>query len=124
MKQIFFKDIVKKIHPDLNPNIKNASEKMNDILLYKNNPRKLYHLAVKWGLLSHTKPFKKFEWVWTPDKNREIQVNDNIFHLKKEIIVIVEKITSKRYYYYLNGHHCYCKKEDAVFIKKIKKEVK
>jgi len=48
---ITFREIVKLIHPDSNPYITNASEKMNDVMMHRNNPRALWNLAVRWGLV-------------------------------------------------------------------------
>ena len=38
---ITFKEIVKHIHPDRNPNIKDAGTKMDLAVKYRNNPQKL-----------------------------------------------------------------------------------
>ena len=49
---ISFKDIVKLIHPDTNPNITDASGKMSLVLKYKKDTAVLWNLAVKWCLVS------------------------------------------------------------------------
>lgn len=49
--EITFKDIVKLIHPDTNPNIQDASGKMTLVLKYKHNSLTLWNLAVRWGLV-------------------------------------------------------------------------
>ena len=45
-----FRELVKKIHPDVNPNITDASAKMTLAVRYKNRPEELYKLAVRWGV--------------------------------------------------------------------------
>jgi len=52
MDKLNFKDIVKLIHPDVNPDIKNASEKMTKVIEFHNDPYKLYGLAKMWGLIT------------------------------------------------------------------------
>ena len=124
MNTISFKEIVKKIHPDLNPNIEDASEKMTTVLTYRNHPKHLYLLAVKWGLLSNnTQTVKKYEWVWKLFEGHVVHVNDRIYLYKKGFQVIVEKITPKRYYFTINGKRTFCLKKNAVLVKKVKVEV-
>lgn len=55
MGEITFRQLVLKIHPDRNPNITNASEKMTLTKLNKDNPKALFNLAVEWGLVVGTK---------------------------------------------------------------------
>ncbi len=50
-----FKEIVKMIHPDLNPNMPDVGSKMADVVKYKHNPTQLFHLAIKWGLVQGRK---------------------------------------------------------------------
>ena len=46
-----FRELVKLIHPDTNPDIKDAGEKMAQAKLFRNNPIRLLSLATKWGVL-------------------------------------------------------------------------
>jgi len=48
---ISFREIVKLVHPDHNPNIQGAAEKIRDITLYRGEESVLFKLAVKWGLV-------------------------------------------------------------------------
>ena len=52
--ELTFRELVKMVHPDSNPNITNPSEKMNDIMLNRGNSRALWNLAVRWGLVGGT----------------------------------------------------------------------
>lgn len=55
MNTISYKEIVRKVHPDLNPHIQDAGAKMAEIQRNKNNPSALFSLAVRWGLVEgHT----------------------------------------------------------------------
>jgi hypothetical protein len=60
MEQITFKELVKKIHPDLNPNIDNPGQKMAEIVAHKNNPTQLMNLAIKWGFVKRN--FNNNNW--------------------------------------------------------------
>lgn len=46
-----FKEIIRKIHPDVNKNIVNAGEKMRQCIYYRKDTAKLNELAIKWGLV-------------------------------------------------------------------------
>jgi hypothetical protein len=49
---ISFRDIVKLIHPDVNPTIENASIKMTDAVKFRSNEGMLYQLGVLWGVIT------------------------------------------------------------------------
>jgi len=51
---ISFRDIVKLIHPDVNPTIENASIKMTDAVRFRSNEGMLYKLGVLWGVITKT----------------------------------------------------------------------
>lgn len=72
-KKLTFKEIAKLIHPDLNPNIKEASEKMTKAVQYSDNEIVLYRLATKWGLIKD-KDLNVFsvEYKIGPGKNLKI----------------------------------------------------
>lgn len=55
-KTIPFKDLVKMIHPDSNPNIENSGEKMNEAVRNMDDEKALYRLAVKWQLIDDDNP--------------------------------------------------------------------
>lgn len=50
--EITFKEIVKLIHPDSNPDITDSSEKMTIVVRNRGNVKALWNLAVRWGLVS------------------------------------------------------------------------
>lgn len=49
--EITFHEIVKMIHPDTHPDIKDASVKMSLCVKYKRDNLALWNLAIKWGLV-------------------------------------------------------------------------
>lgn len=49
--ELTFREMVKLVHPDSNPNITNSGEKMNDVMLNRSNSRALWNLACRWGLV-------------------------------------------------------------------------
>lgn len=51
MSQISFREIVKLVHPDTNPHVTDPSSKMSEVIKWKDNPAKLFELAVKWKLI-------------------------------------------------------------------------
>lgn len=46
-----YREIVKLVHPDLNPTIENAHQKMCEVNKNKDNPTMLHNLAIRWGLM-------------------------------------------------------------------------
>lgn len=50
-KTLSFKQLAKMIHPDTNPAIENASEKMMEATKYMDDEQTLYRLAVNWQLI-------------------------------------------------------------------------
>lgn len=55
METINFRDLVKMIHPDLNPEVIDPGEKMVMAKRHRDNPSFLFSLAVKWGLIEGEK---------------------------------------------------------------------
>jgi len=62
-----YKDLIRKVHPDLNPGLPNATEMSQLVNINKNNPFKLKELAQQWGFLSFENIkkhiFKIKDWV-------------------------------------------------------------
>ena len=52
--EIGFKELVKMIHPDTNPDIQDASGKMTAVLRNRRDKKALWNLAVRWGLVQGT----------------------------------------------------------------------
>jgi hypothetical protein len=65
-----YKELIKMVHPDLNPNIKDAGVKVTEIMKNKNDPSELMRLAIQWGLIKgeqktqHTYRQKKSDNLW------------------------------------------------------------
>jgi hypothetical protein len=59
MNIISFKEAIKMVHPDSNPHITDAGEKVNAIMMYKNDETSLYKLLSNWGLLKGQSPIKE-----------------------------------------------------------------
>jgi len=94
-KKLNFWDIVKMIHPDMNPDIKNPSEKMEYATKLKDNPKELYILAVKWGLIEDNS-IEKVDINYTIGIGKIIKINKtdegviiDIINKKDHIEVIV-----------------------------------
>lgn len=51
MSEIKFHEVVKMIHPDIHPEVKDASVKMSLAVKYKNDTLALWNLCVKWKLV-------------------------------------------------------------------------
>lgn len=51
MSEIKFHEVVKMIHPDIHPEVKDASVKMSLAVKYKNDALALWNLCVKWKLV-------------------------------------------------------------------------
>ncbi|MDY0215235.1 MAG: hypothetical protein RBS24_06980 [Bacilli bacterium] len=65
MEAIHYKDLIKKVHPDLNPNVHDAGTKVSQIMANKNNPSELMRLAIQWGLIKGEAPKPKdnpYDW--------------------------------------------------------------
>lgn len=65
-----YKELIRLVHPDLNPNVVDAGVKVSQIMANKNNPSELMRLAINWGLIksnnTYSKPKPKtnqFDWV-------------------------------------------------------------
>lgn len=88
MDTITFTELVKMIHPDVNPHITNPGEKMSQVTSNRNNPSKLFELAVTWGLVTPSKNYsfsrseeKKVYWfevgnVVVYSKNKRAVITD------------------------------------------------
>ena len=121
MNTISFRKLVKLIHPDV-AKIDNASEKMTIAVTFKEHPEILYRKGVEWGVIKSETKFKYVNnWVWKEFLNSTPRLNRYI-HVKTRpgIKVMVVKITPKRVYFYINGKKTWCKKENAIVVKKVK----
>jgi hypothetical protein len=94
MDTITFTELVKLIHPDHNPHITNAGEKMAIVTRNRNNPSVLFSYAVDWGLV-------------TPSKNYTFNKETKTYHFeignvviyhntKRAVIVDIQNAKGKR----------------------------
>jgi curved DNA-binding protein CbpA len=132
IKTIEFKEILKLIHPDINPDVKESARKLQQIMTWRDNPRMLYRLAEEWDILTDDAEIQSYDsitWfsgnVSTEPKQTE-QVNepetvDDVIRVGDLISVstkdgarfTVTKITAKRYYFLCNGVKSFCSKKNA-----------
>jgi len=123
--EVTFKEIVKLVHPDINPGIEDPSGKMSQIMLYRNEPATLYRLSVDWGLIhvdngkiitgynkKHTSRIKYRRK--RRHKSSNIEVGSRILVKTKGIVATVIRITPKRYYFSVNGKVSFCLKKNAL----------
>lgn len=99
-KTISFKQIVKWIHPDHNPNIENSSEKMNEAVLNMDNEEALYRLAVKWELIEGD--ISQTDIKYKMNEGKSLQKNgspciilDTYWQNNKLIVILYNKDTGK-----------------------------
>jgi len=127
IKTITFKEIVKLIHPDINPDIKEPTNKLQQIMTWRDNPRMLYRLAEEWDILTDDADVNSVDsMVWFSGNVQTEQVNDpeavdDVIRVGDLISVstkdgarfTVTKITAKRYYFLCDGVKSFCSKKNA-----------
>lgn len=62
--EMTFREAVKLIHPDVNSNITDAGGKMNTLVMYKNEPKKIYLWMLKWGLVKNNQQTVEKNYIW------------------------------------------------------------
>ena len=134
MATISFKEIVKLVHPDHNPNIVDAGAKMALVVANRRNETMLHNLGVQWGVIkvatarqaprTHTVPPRQ-EVPRNPDydaymlfrrKHRIFQAGDVVFCRTKGRSVIITRVTTDRVYFDFNGKASYAMKKNVRFI--------
>ncbi len=130
--EMSFRELARRIHPDLNPHIENAGDKMLQAARVKNEPHELWKLAMRWKVSDvhvhrpqpqHT-PRPVSAWKPTPPKAKPIPpratpvarpevvaqertypiIGDMIrVRTKGNIVVRVARTTPKRVYFFHNG---------------------
>jgi hypothetical protein len=102
MNTITFKEAIKMVHPDSNPNITDAGEKVSAIMAYKNDGVALYKLLNFWGLVG-IKPEpepKKFEYERITLRPNTIY-NGNVMASVIGIgNCVIQRTTNKRVYFH------------------------
>ncbi len=125
---ISYKNIIKLIHPDLNPNISDAAEKISKVKLFYKNEIMLYKFGVEWGVIPKCIPktiiktVKPVNIVASNKKNYKpiptdsiIRRGDRVYIKTLNIYTICVKVTSKRVYFKkLDGNITFCNKSNAV----------
>ena len=141
-RTISFRELVRLIHPDINPNITNAGGKMRDAKLFRGHPEELYKLAVRWGLMGiiggsqtpqapqaprrpiHRTTERRWEttnepprpprYMWRQFADEEPEVNGHVYvNTLGRIRVMVVRITSKRVYFYHNGRRTFASRKNV-----------
>jgi hypothetical protein len=101
MNTITFKEAIKMVHPDTNPNIVNAGEKVRAVMAYKNDESALYKLLNHWGLIgSKPEPEKTFQYeriVLQPNTIYNGYVMASVVGLGN---CVIQRTTKKRVYFH------------------------
>jgi hypothetical protein len=131
--KISFRELVKLVHPDVNPGITDAGTKMRDIKLYRDNEQMLHRLGVMWGVIrvavapqqprTHTprqeapRPDMRnaSEYHEFRKRNRIFQPGDVVFCRTKRSWVAITKVTANRVYFTFNGKESYADKKNVRF---------
>jgi hypothetical protein len=99
-QSINFRDAIRMVHPDSNPNIQDAGTKVREVMRFKKSPTHLFILMVRWGLVKEEiKPAQE-----TKSTKFKLQPNKYYFgsvfiiHKTKGILA-VERTTNKRVYF-------------------------
>lgn len=112
MSTISFREAIRLVHPDTNPTIKDAGEKVKTIMMYKNKPESIFKCLVQWGLVSSSyKDSNGTTKQYTPRKviNREYLshlVSNYVYNGSVTVVLKsqygefkVSKTTNKRVYF-------------------------
>ena len=132
MATISFKEIVKLVHPDHNPNIVDAGTKMRLVIANRHNETMLHSLGVQWGIIrvattrqaprTHSAP--RQEKPRNPDydaymifrrKHRIFQTGDVVYCRTKGCSVVITRVTEDRVYFDFNGKASYAMKKNVRF---------
>ena len=139
MAKISFREIVKLVHPDHNPNIPDAGAKMALIVANRRNEVMLHHLGVEWGVIkvgttrqapkthtTHTTGFRPQPnarrkadidaYTEFRRANRIFQTGDVVYCRTKGCVVIITKVTDTRVYFIFNGKESYSAKKNVRFM--------
>jgi len=123
-RSITFRDLVRRIHPDVNKGIHDAGGKMRQAVQVRNQPEELYKLAIRWGVsdLQYQEPTQKPQpqpvqpprYGWVRCYNENPRVGDHIIVFSKgNIITLAVRTTAKRVYFYLDGKRQFVHKKNV-----------
>lgn len=138
-REITFRELVKLIHPDYNPNITDAGGKMRTAVLYKDEPKELYKLGIRWGVvvgrISQTKitPVPRNStwdtgtsprpprYEWRAFLNETPRINNHVVvsTLDGARVIVVRK-TPKRVYFYYNGKRTFASTKNVYVVRQVR----
>jgi len=95
--EISFREAIKLVHPDSNPDVIDAGTKCKTVKLYRNDPVKLHRLLTRWGLLQ-TKPLPQIERTFIDSLLPNHIYNGNTWIQHKNGFYKVMRTTTKRVY--------------------------
>jgi len=135
MATISFKEIVKLVHPDHNPNIVDAGTKMRLVIANRRNETMLHSLGVQWGVIKvAVTPQSPRTHAWNAPprqeapkpnvdaytifrrKHRIFQAGDIVFCRTKGRSVKLTKVTTTRVYFNIDGKETYAAKKNVRFV--------
>jgi len=107
MSEISFREAIRRVHPDTNKDVVDAGDKVRTIMMFKNEPSKMFLCLKKWGLLpdqsnSEQKPFRtRMERVYITGlrPNHFYNGSVTVLHKSKSGLFRVLKTTGKRVYF-------------------------
>jgi len=130
---ITYKELMRLVHPDINPNIDDHSGKFNKIKLYYKNEEMLYKFGVEWGVIDNiSTPQPKIVRLSTKMVHPHQRWNANLFVPRKtmtdrvkrgddilvktlDIVATCVKVTPKRVYFRKSdGTQTFCSIKNAV----------
>ncbi len=99
--QISYPELIKMVHPDINPNVQDVGDKIATIKRHRDNPDFLYKLAVKWGFFPETKGTKIFtfkvgnvvSYIMDGIKRRAVIIDIQNFPINRYKVVIVDIVS-------------------------------
>lgn len=129
MSTISFREIVKLIHPDTNPNITEPGLKMVQVKENRGNERALYNLGVQWGVIqaprastastasntASTASVDTTDYEEFRRRNGIYQAGDLVWVTTKRSWVRVTRISGDKVFFQFNGKKSWAKKTNVTF---------
>lgn len=84
MSEISFTELMKLIHPDTNPEIADPGEKMIEAGRFRDDPKALYKLAVRWGLKEDAENIGRENVEYFISEGKDINI-DGVRHIAVEV---------------------------------------
>jgi len=109
MSEVTFAEAIRLVHPDSNPSIDNAGVKVSTIMMYKNQPKKMYDCLSEWGLVKSNstnttkRPKIKLKGIDSLIKNYIYNGSVVIKHKNHYGYFEVQRTTNKRVYFTPNS---------------------